>query len=1139
MRPVRLSFLLAVAVVSAAFLTAAPIASASSVTNPSFTTQTSSLSATEVVDEIGFAATHTLASGSGTIAVSAPAGVTFTSGSTVWLHDTTTGSSALLTPVITTSSGVETATITVGGGPINAGNQVFVDLVEVNNPATTPTGSLNWVVMTSSDTDPVTAQSQSFSGPSQVSNLSVSATSSSANATGVSYTAAFTVDTELLVDDYEGAALIDAQGTSGGDSQIMFSAPPGSTFAGSCENATLTDLTDSADSQQLPCLSSAGDSATYYVNAHDIPAGDNVAVTFNGIDNPTNAATNQPVSLGTSAEPGPTTVDEDIVSETSVTGTSFQTQTSSLSATQVLDEVGFTSTGGLTSGNSAIYVTAPDSVTLSLINATAIVHDVTSGHTAYESPSSSSVSGGVETLTVPLTSLSVSPGDQVYVDLDEEVNPSATTSGSSQWLVATSSDPSSVLAGTQTFDGPTSVSELSANASTLADGATNVTYTAKFKPANALLSDDFRGSLLNTSGGAIGGRSTISFTAPDGTDLGNGPATLTDYTHPSDSQSLDYVSTFDSTNTYSPSPSGSNVTAGDVVSITISGVTNPSSTPSSESITITTSSDPGGASADATPVVIQELRLTGPGGLTDRYVELANLGGSTVSLTGWTLSVSDGSNTANISLSGSIDPNGHLLVADSGYASDAPNSNAAADITQSFQGVADNGGVQLLDGNSSVVDAVGFGGAPGGYSQGTALQFPGTLPSGQFAWTRRFENGQPVNTDDNRSDFAFVAVGNNDGTHGSPELGAPGPSDSSSMKVHNDVLQSSLLDSGAGETDSPNEIYTAGSPGTLIINRVFTNCSGQTPTPGTACANVPSGTSAATVTRLRFRITGLTTLDSPGAGAGQAVLKADTSGGEPGIATTCGSTDVVGMLLDAPSTSGSGGLNSTWMATADLPGGRLSSGDCINIEFKFDVSQVGSFSFAYNAEDDLVPVGASTGGGTTGSGGTGGSPSGSGGSPSGSGGLPSGSGGSPSGSGGSPTGGCLAADRVAAPASNRVRGVLSSQSSTRAAVRPAAVRCAKPSTRGRAFLRVSPRTVTRGHGIRITGAVGPSCPAARVTLGSRAFVLAARGHRAAVAGSGRFSATVRIPKTKRAGSYTISARCGMHVVARARLRVRR
>jgi hypothetical protein len=62
------------------------------------------------------------------------------------------------------------------------------------------------------------------------------------------------------------------------------------------------------------------------------------------------------------------------------------------------------------------------------------------------------------------------------------------------------------------------------------------------------------------------------------------------------------------------------------------------------------------------------------------------------------------------------------------------------------------------------------------------------------------------------------------------------------------------------------------------------------------------------------------------------------------------------LPLDAPSTTGEGGLNSTLTATADLPHGGLASGDAIDVEFEFQVITTGRFTFAYNTEDDLVPA---------------------------------------------------------------------------------------------------------------------------------------------------------------------------------------
>jgi hypothetical protein len=259
--------------------------------------------------------------------------------------------------------------------------------------------------------------------------------------------------------------------------------------------------------------------------------------------------------------------------------------------------------------------------------------------------------------------------------------------------------------------------------------------------------------------------------------------------------------------------------------------------------------------------------------------------------------------------------------------------------------------MRLVAPDGAVIDKVGFGGGGPGYFAGTALSAPPTFPSGQFAWIRKYSAGAPVNTNDNAADFSYVSTSDNDVAHGSPVLGAPGPGNLVSPTTRNDILQSGLVSPSVSASTSPNRIVSGTSPRTLVVNRTVTNCSGQ-PQVG-ACAHAPAGTTAQTVTRLRFRITGLTTLNSPGAGAGQAVLKADSSADQTGLpgANSCnGTTTVFGLTLDAPSVSGSGGLGSTWTATPKLPPGGLAPGQCINVAFKFDITQGGSFSFAYNAE---------------------------------------------------------------------------------------------------------------------------------------------------------------------------------------------
>ena len=68
----------------------------------------------------------------------------------------------------------------------------------------------------------------------------------------------------------------------------------------------------------------------------------------------------------------------------------------------------------------------------------------------------------------------------------------------------------------------------------------------------------------------------------------------------------------------------------------------------------------------ARPVLISALRLIGPGGAGDRYVQLTNVAGTSVSLSGWALKVADQNTTTTIPLSGSIAARGSLIVGDTG-----------------------------------------------------------------------------------------------------------------------------------------------------------------------------------------------------------------------------------------------------------------------------------------------------------------------------------------------------------------------------------------------------------------------------------------------------------------------------------------
>jgi hypothetical protein len=80
-------------------------------------------------------------------------------------------------------------------------------------------------------------------------------------------------------------------------------------------------------------------------------------------------------------------------------------------------------------------------------------------------------------------------------------------------------------------------------------------------------------------------------------------------------------------------------------------------------------------------------------------------------------------------------------------------------------------------------------------------------------------------------------------------------------------------------------------------------------------------------------------------------------------------------------------------------------------------------------------------------------------------------------------------------------------------------------------LTVAPRTVHRGGTVLVSGVAGGCTAGDRVTVISRAF---AATHTfagvpavyAQVGSAGRFSAKTRIPATRRAGTYVLTARCG-------------
>lgn len=166
-----------------------------------------------------------------------------------------------------------------------------------------------------------------------------------------------------------------------------------------------------------------------------------------------------------------------------------------------------------------------------------------------------------------------------------------------------------------------------------------------------------------------------------------------------------------------------------------------------------TSSPAPGTGTTAGRVTIAEARFRGPGGAGDEFVELRNVGGASVDVSGWRLqgcASTDGSasNRATIPAGTTLAPGQHLLLAHTGYVGAV-----VPDIRYSA-GIADGGGARILDATGVVVD--GMGSASTATSQcreGRGL----TMPTTNTDQSMVRGGGGATDTGDNAADFSLVS----------------------------------------------------------------------------------------------------------------------------------------------------------------------------------------------------------------------------------------------------------------------------------------------------------------------------------------------------------------------------------------------
>ncbi|HEX8560607.1 MAG TPA: lamin tail domain-containing protein [Pyrinomonadaceae bacterium] len=378
-------------------------------------------------------------------------------------------------------------------------------------------------------------------------------------------------------------------------------------------------------------------------------------------------------------------------------------------------------------------------------------------------------------------------------------------------------------------------------------------------------------------------------------------------------------------------------------------------------------------------VLISELRLRGPGGATDEFVELYNntdqevVVRATDGSAGWSVAVSDGRVTGVLFVvpnGARIPARGHFLGANSlgyslgGYPSGNPDAavvaaggapaaaaaspfaTATPDATWDLD-VPDGAGVALFS-TASVpnlsaatrLDAFGYASSPALFREGAG--FPTVVTAGvEHTHYRDLRAGSPRDTNDNASDFMLVGTSVNIQV---TRLGAPGPENRLSPVVNNAAIASGLLDPSVGQSQAPNRerrpnVEPNADLGTMLIRRTFTNNTG------------------APVSRLRFRVINTTTQGTPGAECGGACADVRALTSQDGEAGVGGQLVVArGVRLEEPpSQPAGGGYDASLSADFITLATPLPPGQSVNVVFKLGVMRTGTFRFIVNIEAQNSP----------------------------------------------------------------------------------------------------------------------------------------------------------------------------------------
>jgi len=461
-----------------------------------------------------------------------------------------------------------TVTCVINTGPtVNGGDVVSVTVNGVANR--TSVGSSSTTVSTSSDTAGVAA-ALSLTAPHAVGALSASPGTTAAGAL-TSWVVGFTTSAT--------GALV---GNAGSTLTVTF--PATASLVG-FQSGTVYDSTSSQTVSSYCSPSGLSVVCTLY-GSYTVAAGDVLAVTSNGVTNPTTTGAGS-LTVVTSSDTSVKTVATSTTAAHGVTGLSAPPSSVAAGALTAWT-FGFTTsaTGTLSeAAGSAINVTFPPGTTFPDFQGGTVYDNTTSTTVGY---CTTSTGTGV---TCPsyynYGGYTINAGDSVTVTIDGVTNP--TTTGPATVSVSTTSDTTPVTT-TATITTPHAVTGLSASSTSTAAGAV-VGWTIGFSASAT-------GALVGAAG------SSVSVTLPAGTafDSLNG-ATLYDSTT---AQTVGSYSSVAGTVVTITLYNGYTVDAGDALVLTVTGVTNPTAT-GSGSVSVSTSSDTAAVTVPTATTAVQSV----------------------------------------------------------------------------------------------------------------------------------------------------------------------------------------------------------------------------------------------------------------------------------------------------------------------------------------------------------------------------------------------------------------------------------------------------------------------------------------------------------------------------------------------------